>query len=157
MPKYNLNINGSQKEVETEPDTPLLYVLRDDLEINGPKFGCGVSQCGACAVLVNDRVATSCMLPVSSIGNDKIITLEGLADTDGKLHPVQEAFVHEQATQCGYCLNGMIMAAVDLLNKNPNPDDAAIRSALQGNLCRCGAHARVMRAIKAVGGGTIKS
>jgi aerobic-type carbon monoxide dehydrogenase small subunit (CoxS/CutS family) len=97
------------------------------------------------------------MLPVSSIGNDKIITLEGLADTDGKLHPVQEAFVHEQATQCGYCLNGMIMAAVDLLNKNPNPDDAAIRSALQGNLCRCGAHARVMRAIKAVGGGTIKS
>ena len=148
MPKYVLHVNGGQHTVDTEPDTPLLYVLRDYLELNGPKFGCGLSQCGACAVLINGDVSNSCTLPVSMIGEAKITTLEGLAGGDGKLHAMQEAVVKEQATQCGYCLNGMVMAAVSLLNKNANPDDAAIRAALQGNLCRCGAHTRILRAIK---------
>jgi aerobic-type carbon monoxide dehydrogenase small subunit (CoxS/CutS family) len=125
-----------------------LYVLRDDLELNGPKFGCGLSQCGACAVLINNRTSTSCMLPISSVGDAEVTTLEGLVSSDGKLHAVQDAVVKEQATQCGYCLNGMVIAAVGLLNKNPNPDDSEIRTALQGNLCRCGAHTRIIRAIK---------
>jgi aerobic-type carbon monoxide dehydrogenase small subunit (CoxS/CutS family) len=148
MPQFTLYINGSQKTVDTEPDTPLLYVLRDDLALNGPKFGCGLAQCGSCMVLLDGRATTSCMLPVSSIGNTEITTLEGLADNNGKLHVVQEAFVKEQAAQCGYCLNGMVMAAVDLLNKNPEPDDTAIREALQANLCRCGTHARIIKAVK---------
>ncbi|WP_339814215.1 (2Fe-2S)-binding protein [uncultured Imperialibacter sp.] len=148
MPAFNLHINGSLKIVDTEADTPLLYVLRDDLELNGPKFGCGLAQCGACMVLLDGRATTSCMLPVSSIGETKITTLEGLADSDGKLHAVQEAFVQEQAAQCGYCLNGMVMAAVDLLSKNPQPDDTAIREALQFNLCRCGTHTRVIKAVQ---------
>jgi nicotinate dehydrogenase subunit A len=148
MPQFTLSINGTQKTVDTEPDTPLLYVLRDDLALNGPKFGCGLAQCGACMVLLDGRATTSCMLPVSSIGETKITTLEGLADTNGKLHAVQEAFVKEQAAQCGYCLNGMVIAAVDLLNKNPEPDDTAIRKALQANLCRCGTHTRIIKAVK---------
>ncbi|WP_339791169.1 (2Fe-2S)-binding protein [uncultured Imperialibacter sp.] len=148
MPQFTLHINGSQKTVDTEPDTPLLYVLRDYLELNGPKFGCGLSQCGACMVLLDGRATTSCMIPVSAIGNTEITTLEGLADENGKLHVVQEAFVKEQAAQCGYCLNGMVISAVDLLNKDPQPDDAAIREALKLNLCRCGAHTRVIKAIK---------
>ncbi|MEQ9378233.1 MAG: (2Fe-2S)-binding protein [Imperialibacter sp.] len=148
MPQFTLHINGSQKMVDTEPDTPLLYVLRDYLALNGPKFGCGLSQCGACMVLLDGRATTSCMIPVSAIGNTEITTLEGLADENGKLHVVQEAFVKEQAAQCGYCLNGMVIAAVDLLEKNPQPDDATIREALKLNLCRCGAHTRVIKAIK---------
>ncbi|MEQ8417048.1 MAG: (2Fe-2S)-binding protein [Imperialibacter sp.] len=148
MPQFTLYINGSQKTVDTEPDTPLLYVLRDDLALNGPKFGCGLAQCGSCMVLLDGRATTSCMLPVSSIGNTEITTLEGLADNNGKLHVVQEAFVKEQAAQCGYCLNGMVMAAVDLLSKNPQPDDTAIREALQFNLCRCGTHTRIIKAVK---------
>jgi nicotinate dehydrogenase subunit A len=148
MPQFTLHINGSQKTVNTEADTPLLYVLRDDLALNGPKFGCGLAQCGSCMVLLDGRATTSCMLPVSSIGNTEITTLEGLEDNNGKLHAMQEAFVKEQAAQCGYCLNGMVMAAVDLLNKNPEPDDTAIREALQANLCRCGTHARIIKAVK---------
>lgn len=148
MPKYTLNINSSQNSVETESDTPLLYVLRDYLGLIGPRFGCGLSQCGSCTVLIDGSASPSCMLPVSSIGESKITTLEGLEGTTGKLHVVQEAFVKEQAAQCGYCLNGMVMAAIGLLNKNPNPDDAEIRVALQMNLCRCGAHTRILRAIK---------
>jgi nicotinate dehydrogenase subunit A len=148
MPQFTLHVNGSQKTVDTEPDTPLLYVLRDYLELNGPKFGCGLSQCGACMVLLDGRATTSCMIPVSSIGNTEITTLEGLADSNGKLHAVQAAFVQEQAAQCGYCLNGMVMAAVDLLSKNPQPDDTAIREALQFNLCRCGTHTRIIKAVK---------
>jgi nicotinate dehydrogenase subunit A len=148
MPQFILHVNGSQKTVDTEPDTPLLYVLRDYLELNGPKFGCGLSQCGACMVLLDGRATTSCMIPVSSIGNTEITTLEGLADSNGKLHAVQAAFVQEQAAQCGYCLNGMVMAAVDLLSKNPQPDDTAIREALQFNLCRCGTHTRIIKAVK---------
>ncbi len=148
MPKYTLNINRSQRLVEAESDTPLLYVLRDHLELNGPRFGCGLSQCGSCTVLLNGKASTSCLVPISSIGDTEITTLEGLASTTGKLHAVQAAFVKEQAAQCGYCLNGMVMAAVGLLTKNPNPNDAEIRNALQMNLCRCSAHTRIIRAIK---------
>ena len=148
MPIYHLNINGAQKEIETEADTPMLYVLRDYLELNGPKFGCGLSQCGSCKVLIDGKAATSCMWPISSIGKAKITTLEGLASHSGKLHAVQQAFVDEQAAQCGYCLNGMVMTAVGLLNTNPTPSESEIKNALEGNLCRCGAHTRIIQAIK---------
>lgn len=113
MPQFTLHINGARQTVDTEPDTPLLYVLRDDLALNGPKFGCGLSQCGACMVLLDGKATTSCMIPVSAVGNTKITTLEGLADAGEKLHPVQEAFVQEQAAQCGYCLDGMVISAIE--------------------------------------------
>lgn len=148
MPTYHLNVNGSRKMVETEADTPLLYVLRDYLELNGPKFGCGLAQCGSCKILVNGKSINSCMIPIYSIGDAEIITLEGLTTKKGKLHAVQQAFVDEQAAQCGYCLNGMVMTAVGLLNSNSNPDKTEIKTALQGNLCRCGTHTRIIRAIK---------
>lgn len=148
MPTYHLNVNGSRKLVETEADTPLLYVLRDYLELNGPKFGCGLAQCGSCKILVNGKATNSCLIPISSIGDAEIITLEGLTTNKGKLHAVQQAFVDEQAAQCGYCLNGMVMSAVGLLNSNSNPDKTEIKTALQGNLCRCGTHTRIIRAIK---------
>ncbi|SFB52333.1 (2Fe-2S)-binding protein [Algoriphagus aquimarinus] len=148
MPKFSLHINGLQKEIDTEPDTPLLYVLRDYLELNGPKFGCGLSQCGACMVLIDGSAATSCMRPIASIGDSKITTLEGLASENGKLHAVQEAFNREQAAQCGYCLNGMVIASVGLLNSNPSPNDSEIKDALQLNLCRCSAHTRIIQAVK---------
>ncbi len=148
MPKYALHINGSEKVVDVEPDTPLLYVLRDYLELNGPKFGCGLSQCGSCMVLVDGIAVTSCLRPIASIGDAEIITLEGLASENGELHPVQNAFIKEQAAQCGYCLNGMVMVAVSLLNENPNPDEEEIKDALQMNLCRCSAHTRIIKAIK---------
>lgn len=147
MPKYTLHINGSEKVVEVEPDTPLLYVFRDYLELNGPKFGCGLSQCGSCMVLVDGDAVTSCMRPVASLGNSKVVTLEGLVNENGKLHPVQDAFVKEQAAQCGYCLNGMVISAVSLLNEKPNPNESEIKDALQVNLCRCGAHTRIIKAI----------
>ena len=148
MPKYILNINKTQREVEVESDTPLLYILRDNLELNGPKFGCGIAQCGTCMVLIDGDAVVSCTLPVSSVGKSEITTLEGLADKEGKLHAVQEAFVKEQAAQCGYCLNGMIMSAVSMLNKNPNPEVVDIKKALQLNLCRCGAHTRMIKAVE---------
>jgi aerobic-type carbon monoxide dehydrogenase small subunit (CoxS/CutS family) len=148
MPKYILNINQTQSEVEVEADTPLLYVLRDHLELNGPKFGCGIAQCGSCMVLIDGDAVVSCTLPVSSVGISKVTTLEGLAGKDGKLHAVQQAFVKEQAAQCGYCLNGVIMSAVGLLNKNPNPGVADIKNALQLNLCRCGTHTRMIKAVE---------
>jgi len=148
MPKYILNINKTQREVEVESDTPLLYILRDNLELNGPKFGCGIAQCGTCMVLIDGDAVVSCTLPVSSVGISEITTLEGLADKEGKLHVVQKAFVKEQAAQCGYCLNGMIMSAVSMLNKNPNPEVVDIKKALQLNLCRCGAHSRMIKAVE---------
>ena len=148
MPKYILNINKTQREVEVESDTPLLYILRDNLELNGPKFGCGIAQCGTCMILIDGEAVVSCTLPVSSVGTSEITTLEGLADKEGKLHAVQEAFVKEQAAQCGYCLNGMIMSAVSMLNKNPNPEVVDIKKALQLNLCRCGAHTRMIKAVE---------
>tara|TARA_Y100001972_G_C7660875_1_gene333309 strand:- start:1434 stop:1940 length:507 start_codon:yes stop_codon:yes gene_type:complete len=147
MPKYTLYVNGRHSVVETEPDTPLLYVLHDHLELNGPKYGCGLAQCGSCSVLIDGSAATSCMIPVSTIGDKEITTLEGLADGE-KLHPVQDAFVKVQAAQCGYCLNGMIISTVSLLNRTRKPDESQIRAALQPNLCRCGTHTRIIKAVK---------
>ncbi len=147
MPKYTLHVNGSQREVDADSDTPLLYVLHDYLELNGPKYGCGLAQCGSCSVLIDGKATTSCVIPVSSIGDKEVTTLEGLADEKG-LHPVQRAFVQEQAAQCGYCINGMIMSTVSLLNQVKNPDEGEIRKALQPNLCRCGTHTRIIKAVK---------
>jgi len=142
-----LTVNGKHHTVEAEPDTPLLYVLRNELGLTGPQFGCGEEMCGACMVLIGDKAKPSCKLPVSEVGKTRITTLEGLT-AEGELHPVQRAFIEEQAAQCGYCLNGMIIRTVALLWKIPHPSDKQIREALDGNLCRCGAHLRIIRAVK---------
>jgi nicotinate dehydrogenase subunit A len=144
----DLFVNGKKHTIEVDPTTPLLYVLRNQLALNGPKYGCGMQQCGACMVLLNGKAQPSCMLPVQAVKNSTITTLEGLAGVNNTLHPLQEAFVHEQAAQCGYCLNGMVMSAVSLLQENPHPDDAAIRAGMQRVLCRCGTQARIIRAVK---------
>ena len=147
MPQsFTLQVNGAARSVSVEPDTPLLYILRNDLELNGPRFGCGLSQCGACTVLVDGRPTRSCVTAVSSLGAKSITTLEGLGTKD-RLHPLQKAFIEEQAVQCGYCTNGMIMAAKALLDKSPKPTEAQIKKALAANLCRCGTHNRVVRAV----------
>ena len=146
-----LRVNGGLQTVEVDPATPLLYVLRNQLSLNGPKYGCGLQQCGACMVLLNGKAQPSCMMPVSSVKGQAVTTLEGLSDHK-KLHPVQEAFVQEQAAQCGYCLNGMVISAVSLLAENPHPDDEAIREGLYRSLCRCGSQARVIRAVKRAAG-----
>lgn len=143
-----LHVNGKEHQVNVAPDTPLLYVLRNELQLNGPKFGCGLQQCGACMVIKDGESVTSCRLPIAVASKSKIRTLEGLADESGKLHRVQQAFVDEQAAQCGYCLNGLIMASVALLEKNKNPSDAEIRQKLATNICRCGVHSRVIKAVK---------
>lgn len=143
-----LQINGKEYETTARPDTPLLYVIRNELELNGPKFGCGLQQCGACMVLRDGEAIPSCRLPISALTRSKIRTLEGLIDEDGNLHSVQQAFIDEQAAQCGYCLNGMVMAAVALLEKNQKPSDEDIREKLTINICRCGVHSRVIKAIK---------
>ncbi len=148
MPKYTLHINGTEKVVDVDSDTPLLYVLRDQLELNGPKFGCGLAQCGSCMVLIDGEAVMSCIRPIASLSDSKVVTLEGLADSRGLLHPVQEAFFQEQAAQCGYCLNGMVISAVGLLNKNSSPNEDEIKEALGVNLCRCSAHTRIIKAIK---------
>ena len=144
-----LNVNGSNVTVSLEdPDTPLLYVLRNDLALHGPRFGCGLAQCGACTVIVDGQAVRSCVMPTSSIGKDqKVTTLEGLGTPD-KPHPLQKAFIEEQAVQCGYCINGMIMQAAVLLEQNKKPNDSEIKGALAQNLCRCGTHARIVSAIK---------
>jgi nicotinate dehydrogenase subunit A len=144
--EVTLNVNGVTRTVAIEPGTPLLYVLRNDLELNGPRFGCGLSQCGACTVLVDGKATRSCVFPVNAAAGKRVTTLEGLA-TDGKLHPLQRAFIAEQAAQCGYCSNGMIMTAKALLDRTPQPTDAQIRKALGANLCRCGTHNRIVRAV----------
>lgn len=146
-----LKVNGAAHTVTIDPATPLLYVLRNQLALNGPKYGCGLQQCGACMVLLNEKAQPSCMTPVSSLEGINITTLEGLSQHN-KLHPVQEAFVQEQAAQCGYCLNGMVITAVALLKENPNPDASAIREGMYRSLCRCGSHARIIRAIKRAAG-----
>jgi nicotinate dehydrogenase subunit A len=143
---FVITVNGKQHRVEATPDTPLLYVLRNELGLNGPQFGCGSESCGACTVLLGSKVVKSCKLPVSDATGGAITTLEGLS-ADGELHPVQRAFIEEQAAQCGYCSNGMIMATAALLWKNPHPTDKQIREALDGSLCRCGAHLRILRAV----------
>ena len=142
-----IKVNGSLHTVQAAPATPLLYVLRNELGMHGPQFGCGLEQCGACMVLIGSEAKQSCKLPVSEVGQAPITTLEGLS-VDGELHPVQQAFIDEQAAQCGYCLNGMIISAAALLWKNSHPSDTEIRQALDGNLCRCGAHLRILRAVK---------
>jgi len=146
MPNYALRVNGATRNANVEPDTPLLYVLRNDLELNGPRFGCGLSQCGACTVLLDGTPARSCALPVSAVGAKSVTTLEGLGTAD-KLHPLQKAFIEEQAAQCGYCTNGMIMSAKALLDRTPRPTEAQIKKALAANLCRCGTHNRIVRAV----------
>ncbi|AWN49021.1 hypothetical protein DK419_23875 [Methylobacterium terrae] len=146
--RHVLAVNGRSVTVEAAPGTRLLYVLRNDLGLNGPKYGCGLGQCGSCTVLVDGRALRSCAIPLRAAVGRRITTLEGLGQ-GGRLHPVQEAFVAENAAQCGYCLNGMIMTAVALLAANPAPSEAEIRAGLQGNLCRCGTHIEILRAVRA--------
>ena len=141
-----LKVNGKRRSVPAEPDTPLLYVLRNDFALNAAKFGCGLAQCGACTVLLDGRAVRSCVTPVGSVGAGEVTTLEGLG-TGGRLHPLQQAFIDEQAAQCGYCANGMIMSAKELLDRNPRPSEAEVREALAGNLCRCGTHNRIVKAV----------
>ena len=140
-------VNGRRHDVAAAPETPLLYVLRNELALNGPQFGCGLEQCGACLVHLDGRAVPSCVMPVSAAAGASITTLEGLGTAEAP-HPVQQAFIAEQAAQCGFCLNGMIMATAALLAEHPRPSDAQIRETLERNLCRCGAHLRVLRAVK---------
>src|SRR5271165_542314 len=141
-----INVNGRTREVDADPATPLLYVLRNDLELNGAKFGCGLDQCGACTVLVDGKAVRSCVTTIGSIGATQITTIEGLGTLD-KPHPIQRAFIEEQAVQCGYCINGMIMSAKALLDANSRPAEGEVRQALAGNLCRCGTNNRIVAAI----------
>jgi nicotinate dehydrogenase subunit A len=151
MARISLNVNGKSRVVNTDPSTPLLYVLRDDLELHGPKFGCGIAQCGSCTVIMNGETVRSCTVPVNTARNQKITTLEGIGTT-AKPHPLQRAFIEEQAGQCAYCINGMIMTSKVLLDKNPKPTDSEIKNALASNLCRCGSHLRIVRAVKRAAG-----
>jgi len=147
MPQtYHLRVNGEARDVTVEGETPLLYVLRNDLELSGAKFGCGVAQCGACTVIAGGAAVRSCSTAVRSVEGREITTLEGIG-SETKPHPLQTAFIEEQAMQCGYCINGMIMSAKALLDRTPRPTEAQIREALAGNLCRCGSHNRIVRAI----------
>jgi nicotinate dehydrogenase subunit A len=143
----NLEVNGKRHDVTAEAETPLLYVLRNDLKLKGARFGCGLGQCGSCTVIVDGKPVQSCDFPLSAAAGKKITTIEGLARS-GKPHPLQQAFIDEQAAQCGYCVTGIIMSAKALLDANPRPSDAEIRAALKGNLCRCGTHLRILRAIR---------
>jgi nicotinate dehydrogenase subunit A len=146
-----LTVNGLTQEVDVDPDTALLYVLRNDLALNGPKFGCGLGECGACAVLIDGVAARACVIPVKGCTGREIVTLEGLGSRE-RPDPVQAAFIAEQAAQCGYCLNGMIMTTKALLAINPHPTEAEAREALRYNLCRCGAHVEIMRAVMRAAG-----
>jgi nicotinate dehydrogenase subunit A len=142
----NIKVNGTVHSVPAEPDTPLLYVLRNDLALNSAKFGCGLAQCGACTVLVDGKPVRSCVTPIDTLGQSEITTLESLGTIE-RPHPLQAAFMAEQAAQCGYCIPGIIMSAKALLDRNPQPSEADVRQALAGNLCRCGAHNRIVRAV----------
>jgi nicotinate dehydrogenase subunit A len=147
MSTISLKVNGQQHRVEPDPSTPLLFVLSDDLGLRGPKFGCGMAQCGSCTVILRGQAVRSCVMPVSSVGNDEITTLEGLG-TPEKPHPIQQAFIDEGAAQCGFCLNGVILSAKAALDEQPHASDDEIRQALGGVLCRCFAHVRMLRAIR---------
>jgi nicotinate dehydrogenase subunit A len=152
MPSYRLDVNGSERAVEVvDAAEPLLYVLRNAVGVHGPRFGCGLGQCGACTVLLDGAAVRSCTLPVSAVGTRAIVTLEGLG-TPAAPHPVQAAFIAEQAAQCGYCSNGMVMTSVALLAHNPRPSEQEVRAALQGCLCRCGSHVRMLRAVMRASG-----
>jgi nicotinate dehydrogenase subunit A len=147
MVAVTLRVNGAAQNIDTDDvSMPLLYALRDNLGLHGPKFGCGLGQCGACTVVLDGQAVRSCQIPASAARDRNITTLEGLGSPE-HLHPVQAAFVAEQAAQCGYCTNGMIMSTVALLAKTPKPTEAQVRTALAGNLCRCGSHVRVLRAV----------
>ena len=144
----NLDVNGKSHDLRVDdPQMPLLLALRENLGLHGPRFGCGLAQCGSCTVHVDGRAVRSCRFPVAQAAGKKVVTLEGLG-TGSKLHPLQEAFIQEQAVQCGYCINGMIMQAAELLAKNRRPNESEIREALADNLCRCGTHLRIIRAVK---------
>jgi nicotinate dehydrogenase subunit A len=143
----SLVVNGKKHVVDVSPDTPLLYVLRNDLGLNGPKFGCGLGQCGACTVIMDSNAVLSCVMPVERAIGHKIVTLEGLGSPEMP-HPLQKAFIEEQAAQCGYCINGMIMRSKVLLDRTPNPTEQEIRNALSHNLCRCGTHLNIIRAVQ---------
>jgi nicotinate dehydrogenase subunit A len=147
MARFNLMVNGEARVVDVDPDTPMLYVLRDTLALKGPKFGCGLAQCGSCTIHVDGAAVRSCVLPVEAVSNRAVTTLEGLG-TSAKPSKLQQAFIDEQAAQCGYCINGMIMTSAALLAKNQNPSEGEIREALADNLCRCGTHKRIVAAVK---------
>ena len=154
MARIPLKVNGKAQVIDAEPEMPLLYALRNELQLNGAKFGCGLAQCGACTVIMDGNAIRSCITPMSAAQNKAVTTLEGLGSTK-KMHKIQQAFVDEQAVQCGYCINGMIMTTKALLDKNPKPNDAQIKEALAGNLCRCGTHVRILRAVKRASGQTV--
>ena len=147
MATFTLRVNGEARVVDADPDTPLLYVLRDNLALKGPRFGCGLGQCGACTVHVNGEAVRSCVLPIETLKDGAVTTLEGLG-TSAKPSKIQQAFIDEQAAQCGYCINGMIMTSAAFLAKNKSPSEADIRAALDDNLCRCGTHKRIVAAVK---------
>ena len=151
MARYDMQVNGSKRSVQADADSPLLYVLRDQLELHGPKFGCGLGQCGACTVHIDDQAVRSCVYPASAVGTRKVTTLEGLGSS-AKPSPLQRAFIDEQAAQCGYCINGMVMQAAHLLKSNPKPSEQQIRDGLAMNLCRCGTHQRIVRAVQRASG-----
>ena len=150
MPAYKLRVNGREKTVDSwDPNQPLLYILRDDMGLNGPKYGCGLGQCGACTVLMNGQAVRSCVTPVSKAAGQAVTTLEGLG-TPEKPHRLQAAFIAEQAAQCGYCTNGMIMSATAVLSQTPHPSLEQVKQGLAGNLCRCGTHTRILNAVMRV-------
>ena len=153
MSAITLKVNGKMHALDVDPTTPLLYVLSDDLELRGPKFGCGLGQCGACAVIVKGQAIRSCITPVSSVAGSEITTLDGIGTID-KPHPLQRAFIAEQAAQCGFCINGVIMTAKALLDQNPKASDEQVRQAMSGVLCRCFTHVRMLQAINRVRQGT---
>jgi isoquinoline 1-oxidoreductase subunit alpha len=150
MTTYDLNINGSVRQVDVDPDTPLLWVLRDHLNLTGTKYGCGIAACGACTVHLDGKAMRSCTLPVSRVRNREVITIEGLSE-DGD-HPVQRAWLEHDVAQCGYCQSGQIMRAAALLRENPDPSDAEIEAAMDGNICRCGTYVRIRAAIRTAAG-----
>src|SRR6195256_7075733 len=156
QPTIRLTVNGRVHNVNADPETALLYVLRNDLELNGPKYGCGLGKCGACAVLIDGVAARSCVIPISGCVERDVVTLEGLGTRDHP-DPVQDAFIREQAAQCGYCLNGMIMSIKALLNRSPQPSEAQALEALRHNLCRCGAHIEIMRAAMRAAGRAVEA
>ncbi len=146
MAKFNLNINGEQREADVDPSTPILWVLRDHLKLVGTKYGCGIAQCGACTIHVDGTAVRACQLTVSSVGDQKITTIEGLSETGD--HPVQQAWLEMDVPQCGYCQAGQIMTAAAFLEKNPNPSDTEVEMAMNGNICRCGTYTRIKKAVK---------
>jgi isoquinoline 1-oxidoreductase alpha subunit len=150
MAAFNLNINGVQHELDVDPNTPMLWVLRDHVKLVGTKYGCGIAQCGACTVHLGDNAVRSCQLPVSAVGEQEITTIEGLSENGD--HPVQKAWLEIDVPQCGYCQAGQIMSASALLKRNPNPSDEEIESAMNGNICRCGTYTRIKKAIKMAAG-----